>query len=488
MSLVRSSVLASAADRYASQGLSIVTLAIMSRLLTPAEIGLYLVVSSLIMLADNFRAFGVGLYIVQAPELQREDLRVAFTVTFVLSVAIGLVTLFGAGPIAGFYGSPELARLLAVASLGFFVIPFGSPLLSVLQRELAFGTLARLNVAAAALNSLVTLSLALLGHGPISYVWGYVVSTAFLSGAAVAMRPDFGIFKPTLRQARRIVTFGGVSTAIVLVNMVNDMLPRLAFAKILGFDAAGFYGRALTVCQLPERAILSAIQPVVLPAMAAHARAGRNLKESYLRGLTLVTSVQWPTLVLLALLADPVVRVLLGPQWSDAAPLVRIVALAMTALAPALMTFPLLVATGRIRDALFATLIAVPPSLAISIGAAWFGLTAVAASLLVTAPLQMLVALAFIRRAIGLRRRDLVHAVRASLALAAGTALVPAVVIAASSHGFRLGWAETALALLGAAAGWTTVLLATGHPLRAEIMATLRMLGGLAGRRPAAAE
>lgn len=487
MSLVRSSVLASFADRYVSQALTLVTLAVMSRLLSPEEIGLYLVVSSLVMLADNFRAFGVGLYIVQAPELRRDDLRAAFTVTLVLSVAIALGTLASADWIAGFYGSPELARLLAVASLGFFAIPFGSPLLSVLQRELAFGTLAKLNVTAAGLNSLVAITLAVLGHGPISYVWGYVASTAFLSVAAVMMRPDLGIFRPSLREARRILTFGGVSTVVVLVNMVNDMVPRLAFAKLLGFDAAGFYGRALTVCQLPDRALLSAIQPVVLPAMAAHARAGGDLKESYLRGLTLITSVQWPALVLLALLADPVVRVLLGAQWDAVAPLVRMVALGMTALAPALMTFPLLVATGRIRDALLASVIAVPPSIAISIGASTFGLTAVAASVLVTAPLQMLVALVFVRRAIGLRGSEIVRASRESLALAAGTALVPAAMVLLSPHGFRLGWGEAAFALVGAAAGWGVALLATGHPLRGEISAALRMLGVLSGRRAATA-
>jgi len=264
---------------------------------------------------------------------------------------------------------------------------------------------------------------------------------------------------------------------------MNDMLPRLAFAKLLGFDAAGLFGRALTVCQLPDRAVLSAIQPVILPAMAAHARAGGSLRESYLRGLTLITSVQWPTLVVLGLLADPVVRVLLGAQWGEAAPLVRIVALAMTALAPALMTFPLLVASGRLRDALLSTAIAVPPSLAISIGAASFGLTAVAASMLVTAPFQMLVALHFVRRATGLTWRALFRATRASLALTAGAALVPVVVILLSRNGFALGWVETAVAVLGAVGGWVAALVAVDHPLRGEIIAAGRMLWAMTGRR-----
>ncbi len=315
MSRVRRGILASFADKYLSQLIALVTVAVMSRILSPAEIGLFLVANSVIMLADNFRTFGVGIYIVQVPELRRESVQSAFTVTLAMSLVIGLGILASAGPIARFYDEQNLAHLLRVAVLAFCTIPFASPILALMQRDLAFGTMAWLNVATALVNAAVTVTLAMLGLGPVSYVWGYVASSSFLSLGCIALRPDLGIFRPSLRDARHIMTFGGVSTAVTLVNMANDMLPRLAFAKIIGFDAAGLYGRALTLCQLPDRAVLSALQPVVLPAMAAHARAGGELKTVYLKGLALVTAVQWPVLLMLALLADPVVRVILGPQW-----------------------------------------------------------------------------------------------------------------------------------------------------------------------------
>jgi O-antigen/teichoic acid export membrane protein len=65
--------------------------------------------------------------------------------------------------------------------------------------------------------------------------------------------------------------------------------------------------------------------------------------------------VQWPFLICLALLADPAVRLLLGARWSDTAPLVRIIALAWLAMTPAFLTYPVLVAAGRIKDTLTAS-------------------------------------------------------------------------------------------------------------------------------------
>ena len=374
----------------------------MSRILTPAEIGLYMLANTVILLADNLRLFGIGTYIVQEKSLDRAAIRSAFTVTLLMSLGIALAINLTAGQIAAFFREPELAHLVSIATLAFCVIPFGSPIVALLQRDLAFTALAYMNVAAAVINAAVTIGLGATGFGPASYVWGFVASSAALAILAILVRPDLWIFRPSLAGARRILSFGAISSSVTVVNMAYDMLPRLALGRLLGVDAVGVYARAVTVCQLPERAIVSALQPVVLPAMAAQTRAGGDLKASYLRGLTLMSAIQWPTLIMLALLADPVVRILLGSQWGETAPLVRMIALATMTMAPAFLTFPVLVAAGRIRDTLLSSLISLPPSILIVIGAATLGLWQVAASMFVVAPLQMFVALLFVRRAIDL--------------------------------------------------------------------------------------
>ena len=485
MSLHRA-ILFSAADKYAAQILQIATIAIMSRLLTPSEIGLYMIASTIFLLADNLRTFGVGVYVVQAAELRREVLRAAFTVTLLLSLATVACLNLIAGPLARFYAAPELGHLIALSTLAFVVVPFATPIVALLQREMAFRALAVVNLGAAAANFVVTVGLALAGVGPASYVWGFVAQGFIVAALAFAMRPDASIFRISTVDTRRILAFGAVSSTSMVVNMAYDLLPRLAFGKMLGFDAVGLFARAQSLCQIPDRAIASALQPVVLPAMAAHARAGGDLKAAWLRGHALMSAVQWPTLVMIALLADPLVALLLGAQWTEAAPLVRIVAVATMALAPAFMTFPVLVAVGRVRDVLVSSLISLPPSAALAVAAANFGLTAAAMSLLATAPFQMAVALWFVRRAVGLRWREIGRASGESLVLAAGTALVPVAVILLSPHGFRLGWAETALAVAGAAAGWAAALVAVDHPLRAEIVTVGRMVGSLGRRRLAA--
>lgn len=152
------------------------------------------------------------------------------------------------------------------------------------------------------------------------------------------------------------------------------------------------------------------------------------------------------------------------------------IALGNLALAPAFMTFPLLVSLGRIRDTLVASLISLPPSAAILIASASFGLTAVAASVLVTAPLQMFVALLFVRRAIDMSWKELFGAVQRSALIASGTAALPILVVILSPNGFALDLGEAALALLGGAAGWLAGLFVMDHPLRTELQAVWRTI------------
>jgi O-antigen/teichoic acid export membrane protein len=469
MNQVRNSILFSAADKYASQALALVTTAVMARILTPAETGLFVVANSVTLLANNFRDFGVGTYIVQQKTVSREIVRSAFTLTLILSLAMAVAICLGSGTLASFYHSQGLQNLLVVATLGFLMIPFSSPIMALLQREMAFKALAIINIGAALAGCIVTVGLGLAGLGPGSYVWGSVVTGALICVLALSARPEFWIFRPSLAGMRPLLSFGAVSSLITVSNMAYDLLPKFAFGKILGFDAVGLYARALTVCQLPDRFIVSALQPVVLPAFAEQARSGDSLKAGYLHGLSLMTAVQWPVLIMLSLLAGPVVDILLGPQWGAVPPLVRVMALANMALAPAVLTFPVLVAAGRVGDALWATLISLPPSFAIVIGAAFVNLEAVAASLLVVAPLQMFVAYLFIRRAIGIGWADLVRAARDSACLALGAALAPIVVVATSSTGFSLGWLQTAMAVAGGAAGWAAALMLVDHPLKKEI-------------------
>src|SRR5690606_28490260 len=113
-------------------------------------------------------------------------------------------------------------------------------------------------------------------------------------------RPKPWIFLPCLTNWREVLAFGGYSSATTVLNNLYGMLPQLMLGRLIGLEAAALYSRATILCQLPERAVIGAIQPVILPAFASKARQGEGLREPYLQALSLLSAVHWPVLLTLA--------------------------------------------------------------------------------------------------------------------------------------------------------------------------------------------
>jgi O-antigen/teichoic acid export membrane protein len=469
MNVVRRSLLFSFAEKYGIYAINLAALAVISRLLTPTDLGVFAVAGAVTLVLEVVREFGIGTYLVQARELTCDNVRTAFTVALCLST-LGAALLFAlSGTAAAFYHEPALRRIMPVLAVNFLLVPFSIYGMSALRRDMAFDSLATIGIGTAAVSAIVGGGFAFLGFGYMSLAWGLLASSGFRTLMAFLYRPHLWAFRPALKEWRDALSFGGYSAAASIINVLHDSLPQLMLGRILGPASVGLYVRASTLSQLPDRLVTSALQSVVLPALAERTRRGQDLKEPFLRSLTCVTALQWPLLLCLALLADSVVRILLGPQWLAVAPLLRIISLASLCLFPAFMTYPTMVAVGRVRDTLTMSLISLPPSIALIAAASTYGLEAVAAVQFVNAPLQVYVALRFVSRHVRFTWRDLALATRASAVVAACTVIAPGlVVILAGSHE-SLSYVQIIVAVVAAGVGWLIGLAASGHPLLAEL-------------------
>ena len=132
--------------------------------------------------------------------------------------------------------------------------------------------------------------LASLGQGYMAMAWAGLVAVVVRILGANIVQPMPWAFRPTLVGWRDILFFGAWSTATGIVNVIHDTLPQLIIGRVLGTVPVGLFSRAQTVCQLPDKLISSALHPIVLPALAEHARRGGSLKEPYLLGLSTCTT------------------------------------------------------------------------------------------------------------------------------------------------------------------------------------------------------
>jgi O-antigen/teichoic acid export membrane protein len=475
MDRLHRSIFFSGVERYVSAIFFLVSTAILSRLLKPDEFGVYAAVVALTAVAAACsQEFGGANYLIQKPALSEQDIRTAFTITFCMSALLGAVFFALRDWVAYFYSEEGLRTGIAIFAAGFLLMPFSVTISALLRREMAFDVLARCNLTAAFITAAASIGLVTSGWSFLGLLIGSVLGQAAAVVLLIGARRDLRIFRPSFNGWRDVIGFGAYSSAVAIINVIYQSWPQLILGRILDFIAVGLYGRAAGATQLFDRLFLGVLGPVIMPAMAAQTRAGADLKRLYLQAVELLTAAQWPFLTFMALMAEPIVRIWFGAGWIEVVPLVRMLCLASLALFAACLTYPVLVAIGRVRDTLTSSLISLPPSLLVIFLASFFGVRAVAASAFLTLPFQAAVAIYFISRQLAFGRAELLRATLKSGLVTACSCAGVMVAVAFNDFSFTL----PALGFLAAAAtgltGWGLGLAITGHRLLPHLRSAAR--------------
>jgi len=477
MSAIRRAMLITLGERYFALVVNFVTIALVSRLLTPAEIGLSVIGMAIVGFVLAAREFASPNFLIQHQNLTLDEVRKAFAVMLLLTLAVTLLLAAAAPAIAWAYDDARLVPYLQVVSASIMVELISVPVISLLRREMAFGKVALINVSSAGTATITTVVLALAGFSYMSFAWAWLTSAGVGAILALHLQSDWRIFRPSFGGWRGMLRFGGYNGAGVLLHRVYESLPYLVLGRILSLDAAAYFSRGVMLCQLPDKLYLQGVVSVILPAFSAHIREGRTLREPYLRAVALITGIQWPALVVLALLAQPAVQILFGSQWYGVVPLVQVMAIAAMFSFSFELNYPVLVSMGAVRDSFIRGLLIWPASALIITVFAFFGLKAVAYGMLVVVPFQAFVSLQIIRRHVAIAWTDIAEALWRSLVVAGASAVGPVLVMAFVGFSSELPIWEAALALGLAGAGWLAGLLLTRHALLGEIRKTIRGLG-----------
>lgn len=475
---MRRAIAITTAERYFGLITNFATIAAVSRILSPAEIGISVIGLAIAGLALALREFATTNFVIQKKDLKIEDVRTSFTVLLLVTSAIAAVMCTGALPLSDFYDQRSLEPLIRVLALCLLAGVVFEPVAALLRRKMEFQRLAVLNVTASAVNAATTIGLAFLGFSYMSFGWGWLTSACVVGVMSVVVCDDRSIFRPCLKSWREFVAFGGYHGANILFYRLYDSLPYLVLGRTLSLHAVALYSRGITICQLPDKVLLGGVASVMLTSCSAEVRNGGDLRTSYLRAIEMITALQWPGLVLTAILAHPIVTLLLGAQWVEVVPLVQIMALASLFMFSAELNYPMLVAFGAMRDVLLRSIIVWPLSALIIAAASFYGLETAALAWLVTMPLQAYVSIYFIRRHVQVTWGEIAGALWRGGMLALLSAVGPISVVLYMGT-FDLPIPGAVIAVLLAAIGWCAGLLLTAHPLREEVGRVVSVLNGV---------
>jgi PST family polysaccharide transporter len=312
--------------QIASLLLRLGTLVVLARLMDPSDFGLVAMATAVTGLFDVFATGGLSAATVQKAEVSDAQVSTLFWINIAIGVLLAILCVASAPLLSAFYHEPRAAWVLVALGPAFAFSAAGVQHFALIQRELRYVTIAVIDVTSQAIAFLVGVGLAFAGWG----YWALVVNVitapfaaTIFAWSASGWRPG----RPRLdSEIGSMLRFGGTITLNVLVVYVGYNLEKVLLGRYWGPDALGLYGRAYQLINLPTSALNSAIGGVAFAALSRLQNDPARFKSYFLRGYSVVLSMTIPTTIFCAVFSDDLIMVLLGPKWTEAALIFRLMA------------------------------------------------------------------------------------------------------------------------------------------------------------------
>lgn len=294
------------------------------RLIAPGIFGQVAMVTTIAAFLELFKSVGTDTSLVHQRLVSKTEVSSIFWFNAGIGLALGGLLLLASPLITGFYHETSLFTITCWYAISFLLGGFNSVPLALMQKRLQFKALFFLEAGTLVLSSLVSIGLAWGGMPVESLLSRTLFGVMFpLICFGFIFRSEFGFcfekasLKPHLR-------FGLPLLGDSLLNYGVRNLDNLLIGRYLGKTALGTYSRSYSLLLFPLTTFSSALSRVILPVFAAKQDELPYVKQTYLHTTRSLAFVTFPLMVFLFISAPELVRTLLGAQWSDMVPILRV--------------------------------------------------------------------------------------------------------------------------------------------------------------------
>lgn len=308
--------------------LQMASVVVLARLLAPSEFGLLAMVLLFVGLGEVFRDFGLSSAAIQAPTLSREQRDLLFWANTGIGLVLAVAIFAGAGLIAGLFGQPELVGIAQALAVTFLFNGMATQYRAGLNRQMRFRPLAMVSVLAQAVGLVTAVVAAVLGAG----YWALVAQQIAIAAATLVLFVGYGRWIPG--PPRRGVPIGGFFRygwqlmATQLIGYASNNTDNLIIGLRFGVEPLGLYNRAFQLLMNPLNQLRTPATTVALPVLSRLQHDDQRFAAFVVRAQLILGFTIVPVLAVGAGVAGPVIAVLLGDQWTAAAPLFAAIAIA----------------------------------------------------------------------------------------------------------------------------------------------------------------
>jgi O-antigen/teichoic acid export membrane protein len=306
--------------RLLAKSLDFVVLIILARLLSPADFGLVAMAMTAVTIAEAVLELPLTQVLIQLPDPTKPMFDTAFTLSLLRGAVIGLILAALSLPISWLYGEPRLPTLICALSLAPILRGSQSPRLVVFLKRMDFRRDFAINLVGKIAAILIS---TLIAFETGSY-WAIAAGTIVTPLTMNVLSYCFAPYSPRFELSewprfKKTVSWNSVSQFMTAVNWQMD---RILLGRFVSEAAFGKFAIASDLVGIPFQSLVVPITAPFLPAFAS--RVGSvSIGAAYRKASNAVFSIAAPVFLSMSLLAEPLIRLVLGEYWLEAVPFLR---------------------------------------------------------------------------------------------------------------------------------------------------------------------
>lgn len=313
------------AERMSNQGVTFVISVVLARLLLPEQYGLIAMINIFVVFANVFVTSGFTAALIQKKDADEIDFSTIFYCSLVVSVLMYGVVYVAAPYIASFYNMPDLCLLTRVYALSLIVTSYQTIQLAYVSRHMLFKKTFISTFTGSLLSGVVGIYMAYAGYGVWALIGQYISNIVFNTLMLMTIVPWRPKLLFSLERAKGMMKFGSNVLLSDLVGKFFLEVRQLLIGRFYSPADLALYNRGHHLPNLVTSNIDTALSSVLFPAMSNYSDNPERVRQLMSRAIRTSSYVTFFFLTLMAVVSEPLIRVLLTDKWVECVPYMQII-------------------------------------------------------------------------------------------------------------------------------------------------------------------
>ncbi len=307
----------------------LIQLLVLARLFSPHEFGIASIILIYIGFSQTFIDGGLSNAIIQKQSTTLEQLSSLFWFGVVIGAALSISTFIIAPSIAVFFKYQPFSDFIRLISPTFVISSFGIHFRALYEKNITFAIPCIVDITTTIIQTVATLTFAIMGLGAISIVYGFLIRSLLASVALVYFGCKFHYvpsFVLNIHKIKSHIQFGLFELGNKSINYFSANIDKLLIGKMIGMQSVGIYNLAWQFVIFPVTKLIPIINKVALPIYSRQSSHPEVMARSYSYTIRLSSFVTIPALTFLSFNSHELIQIIYGDFWKQTADVISVLA------------------------------------------------------------------------------------------------------------------------------------------------------------------